>query len=113
MRARERTSEKWRPYVLRAYSDTQLLVVENHGKISHAYRQFFMGHKGGIEARYTTNKWRLPESVIEDMRQSFQKCEEYISTTPKNTVDLEKIKIESVLAVAQAQGLPKEKIDLL
>ncbi len=43
----------WRPYVLRAYFDTQLLLAENHGKISHAYRQFFMGHKGDIEARYT------------------------------------------------------------
>ena len=40
----------WRPYVLRAYFDTQLLLAENHGKISHAYRQFFMGHKGDIEA---------------------------------------------------------------
>jgi integrase len=72
----------WRPYVLRAYFDTQLLVAENHGKISHAYRQFFMGHKGDIEARYTTNKGRLPESVIEDMRQSYLKCEEYLSTRP-------------------------------
>lgn len=73
---------KWRPYVLRAYFDTQLLVAENHGKISHAYRQFFMGHKGDIEARYTTNKGRLPPRLIEDMRQSFQKCEEYVSTRP-------------------------------
>jgi hypothetical protein len=46
----------WRPYVFRAYFDTQLLLAENHGKISHAYRQFFMGHKGDIEARYATNK---------------------------------------------------------
>jgi hypothetical protein len=73
---------KWRPYVLRAYFDTQLLVAENHGKISHAYRQFFMGHKGDIEARYTTNKGRLPPAVIEDMRQSSLKCEEYLSTRP-------------------------------
>jgi hypothetical protein len=68
--------------VLRAYFDTQLLVAENHGKISHAYRQFFMGHKGDIEARYTTNKGRLPPAVIEDMRQSSLKCEEYLSTRP-------------------------------
>jgi len=73
---------KWRPYVLRAYFDTQLLLAENHGKISHAYRQFFMGHKGDIEARYTTNKGRLPSSLIEDMRRSFMNCEEYLSTRP-------------------------------
>ncbi|MDH3341754.1 MAG: hypothetical protein OEL84_10800, partial [Nitrosopumilus sp.] len=47
---------KARPYVLRAYFDTQLLLAESHGKMTHAYRQFFMGHKGDIEARYTTNK---------------------------------------------------------
>jgi len=68
--------------VLRAYFDTQLLLAENHGKISHAYRQFFMGHKGDIEARYTTNKGRLPPSLIEDMRRSFMNCEEYLSTRP-------------------------------
>ena len=73
---------KWRPYVLRAYFDTQLLVAENHGKISHAYRQFFMGHKGDIEAKYTTNKGRLPPDLIEDMRRSFSDCEEYLSTRP-------------------------------
>jgi hypothetical protein len=73
---------KWRPYVLRAYFDTQLLVAENHGKISHAYRQFFMGHRGDIEARYTTNKGRLPDEVVEDMRTSLKKCEEYLTTRP-------------------------------
>ena len=75
---------KWRPYVLRAYFDTQLMVAENHGKISHAYRQFWMGHKGDIEARYTTNKGRLPEGVIEDMRSSFSACEEYLTTRPSS-----------------------------
>ncbi len=73
---------KWRPYVFRAYFDTQLLLAENRGKISHAYRQFFMGHRGDIESRYTTNKGRLPPDLIEDMRQSFGECEEYLSTRP-------------------------------
>jgi len=41
-----------------------------------------MGHKGDIEARYTTNKGRLPPAVIKDMQQSFLKCEEYLSTRP-------------------------------
>lgn len=74
----------WRPYVLRAYCDTQLLLAESHGRISHPYRMFFMGHKGDIEARYTTNKGRLPENLIEDMRRSFRDCEEYLSTRPSS-----------------------------
>jgi hypothetical protein len=70
----------WRPYVLRAYFDTQLLVAENHGKISHAYRQFFMGHQGDMEAKYTTNKGRLPKALTEDMRGTFSTCETYLVT---------------------------------
>jgi hypothetical protein len=70
----------WRPYVLRAYFDTQLLVAENNGRMAHAYRQFFMGHKGDIEARYTTNKGRLPEDVIEDMRETYRRSMEYLET---------------------------------
>jgi hypothetical protein len=82
----------WRPYILRAYFDTQLMVAENHGKLSHAYRQFFMAHKGDIEAQYTTNKGRLPESVVEDMRESYRKCQEYLQTTIKETTSEERIK---------------------
>jgi len=103
---------KWRPYVLRAYFDTQMLLAESHGKLPHPYSVFFMGHKGDIEARYTTNKGRLPDNLIEDMRRSFEKCEEYLSTTPtKAVVDLEKAKIESLLAFAKLQKFPDEKVN--
>lgn len=87
----------WRPYVLRAYFDTQLMVAENHGKISHSYRQFFMGHKGDMEARYTTNKGRLPNEVIEDMRASYSRCEEYLSTMPKSVEDPELTTIKTMV----------------
>ena len=69
-----------RPYVLRAYCDTQLLLSESRGKIVHSYRQFLMGHKGDIEARYTTNKSKLPEELIEDMRDSYRKSQVYLQT---------------------------------
>jgi hypothetical protein len=32
--------------------------------------------------RYTTNKGRLPKSLVEDMRDSFRSCEDYLSTRP-------------------------------
>ena len=47
---------KMRPYVLRAYFSTSLDIAESKGLISHPWRQFIMGHKGDIEARYSTNK---------------------------------------------------------
>jgi hypothetical protein len=80
IRTAMRPKYTWRPYVLRAYFDTQLLVAENNGKIAHAYRTFFMGHRGDMEARYTTNKGRLPEELIEDMRNAYSKSLEYLET---------------------------------
>jgi integrase len=90
---------KWRPYVLRAYFDTQLLIAENHGKVSHAYRQFFMGHKGDIEARYTTNKGRLSEEMIEDMRQRVVDSEEYLTT--RKTRDEAEVRKRQFLLTAE------------
>jgi len=73
----------WRPYVLRAYFDTQLLLAESQGKMTHAYRQFLMGHKGDMEARYTTEKGRLPDAMIDDMRSSYRDSENFLLTTPR------------------------------
>jgi hypothetical protein len=75
----------WRPYVLRAYFDTQLMLAESKGLVLRDYRQFWMGHKGDIENRYTTNKCKLPESVIEDMREAYRRCQEYLQTTMPQT----------------------------
>lgn len=62
---------QWRPYVLRAYFDTQLLIAESKGKIASDFRVFFMGHKGSMEARYTTNKGVLPEMLMQEMCNAF------------------------------------------
>ncbi|EQD74328.1 integrase/recombinase, partial [mine drainage metagenome] len=52
------------------------------GKVAHDYRVFWMGHKGSMEARYTTNKGRLPQSLIDDMREAYRRCEPLLSTIP-------------------------------
>ncbi|MGC8937243.1 MAG: hypothetical protein ACP5KV_07800, partial [Candidatus Methanomethylicaceae archaeon] len=78
--ALRRAGFPWRPYVLRSYFDTQLMLAESKGLIIRDYRQFFMGHKGDIENRYTTNKCRLPEGVIGDMRAAYERCAEYLET---------------------------------
>ena len=70
---------KIRPYVLRAYFSTALDIAESKGLISHPWRQFIMGHKGDIEARYSTNK-RLAPDMIEEMRESYRKCLKYLET---------------------------------
>ncbi|MEM4405801.1 MAG: hypothetical protein QXT73_04630 [Candidatus Methanomethylicaceae archaeon] len=75
----------WRPYFLRSYFDTQLMLAESKGLIIRDYRQFFMGHKGDIENRYTTNKCRLPPDVVEDMRSSYARCLDYLETDRPRT----------------------------
>lgn len=68
----------WKPYVLRAYFDTQLLIAESRGKVARDFRVFFMGHKGSIEAKYTTNKGVLPKALIDEMRDAFKRSEEFL-----------------------------------
>ncbi|MGB6463916.1 MAG: site-specific integrase [Nitrosotalea sp.] len=74
----------WRPYVLRAYFDTQLLMAESRGKIAHDFRVFFMGHKGSMEAKYTTNKGLLPDTLIQEMRDVFMRSEEFLDLELEN-----------------------------
>ena len=66
----------WRPYVLRHYFDTQMLLAEAGGIIPRDYRVFWMGHKGDIEHVYTTNKHRLPDHVVKDMRYRYERAAE-------------------------------------
>jgi hypothetical protein len=61
-----------------------LMLAESKGHVLRDYRQFWMGHKGDIENRYTTNKARLPEAVIEDMRDAYRKSQEYLQTNQKD-----------------------------
>lgn len=71
----------WRPYVLRSYFDTQLMLAESKGLIIRDFRAFFMGHQGDIEAVYTLNKRKLPPNVVEQMRDSYRKAMKFLQTT--------------------------------
>jgi hypothetical protein len=101
---------QWRPYVLRAYFDTQLLISESNGKIPHAYRQFFMGHKGDIEARYTTNKGRLPPNLIEDMRMAYNNSAFFLSTIEQAPADTKEMLLQMWREQARMYGIDPLKI---
>jgi len=93
-----------RPYVLRAYAETQLIIAEAKGKISHPYLQFVAGHKGDIEARYSTNKVRLPPDMIEDMRRAFRDCEPFLSTIGQpleQSAVIKEAKLEALKSIAK------------
>ena len=92
-----------RPYVLRAYAETQLIIAESKGKISHPYLQFIAGHKGDIEARYSTNKGKLPPDMIEDMRAQYKACEPFLSTTStlEESAVVKEAQIEALKSIAK------------
>ncbi|MDV3277590.1 MAG: hypothetical protein LYZ69_03885 [Nitrososphaerales archaeon] len=104
----------WRPYVLRAYCDTGMIIAESKGLISHPYLQFLMGHKGDIEARYSTNKGRLSPTMIEEMREAYKKCEPVLSTRAESATE-EQVKRafkEQFLLMSGYSKEDMEKMDL-
>ena len=98
---------KWRPYVLRAFFDTQLLIAESRGKIAHDFRVFFMGHTGSIEAKYTTNKSILPKMLTDEMYESFKKCQEFLDYE-NNTKQDEGIANQRVVSAEEFEELVLE-----
>lgn len=103
----------WRPYVLRSYFDTQLMLAESKGLVIRDYRGFWMGHKGDIENRYTTNKQRLPESVIEDMREAYKRSQEFLQTTVSETASEEKLKEAFKKQLLLVAGFKEEEISTI
>ncbi|HEV2429434.1 MAG TPA: site-specific integrase [Thermoplasmata archaeon] len=103
---------RWRPYVLRSYFDTQLLLAESKGKLARDYRVFWMGHSGSMDARYTTNKGRLSKDLIEDMRAAYERCQPFLSTLPAVT-DSQEGANRVLRAMLTVRGYPKEEAEKL
>ena len=91
------------------------MLAESKGLLLRDYRQFWMGHKGGIENRYTTNKCKLPESVIEDMREAYRRSQEYLQTMKFQETSEEKLRQafrKQLLLVAGFEQAEVDKLDL-
>ncbi|MBC8225484.1 site-specific integrase [Candidatus Bathyarchaeota archaeon] len=102
---------KWRPYVLRSYFDTQLMLAESKGLVLRDYRGFWMGHKGDIENRYTTNKGRLPESVIEDMREAYGRSQGFLQTTGRDETSEERLRESFRKQLLLVAGFSVEEVE--
>jgi hypothetical protein len=94
---------KWRPYVLRAFFDTQLLIAESRGKIAHDFRVFFMGHKGSIEARYTTNKSILVTELADEMWEAFKRSQELLDLDQNKKQVKEEVARQKVVTPSDAE----------
>lgn len=93
---------QYRPYVLRSFFDTQLLIAESRGKMVHDFRVFLMGHKGNMEARYTTNKRMLPSDLVNEMKNAFRRSQEFLDLELQTGKQLEVQSLE-----AQENGMAK------
>jgi hypothetical protein len=60
---------RWRPYVLRSYCSTQLLV----GRMDHDTREAILGHDLGVAGRYNLRK-QLPDHVVDAMREEYERA---------------------------------------
>jgi hypothetical protein len=90
-----------------------LMLAESKGLVLRDYRQFWMGHKGDIENRYTTNKQRLPESVVEDMRAAYERSQDFLQTKEKESTSEEKLRDSFRKQLLLVAGLSKEEVDKL
>ncbi len=102
----------WRPYVWRSYFDTNLMLAESKGMVSHAYQQFWMGHVGDIESEYTVRKNRLPDSVVDDMRKAYEKASDLLQTRKKTSDVLSEEKLKNALKeqLMMLAGYSKEEL---
>ncbi len=105
----EQAGLRMRPYVLRAYFSTALDIAESKGLISHPWRQFIMGHKGDIEARYSTNK-RLPPDIIDEMRESYNKSTKFLETRVSDLSE-ENARLYLQQQLLSAVGYRQDEID--
>jgi hypothetical protein len=101
----------WRPYVLRSYFDTEMMLAESKGLVLRDYRQFWMGHKGDIEHRYTLNKGRLPGEVVEDLREAYRRSQEYLQTGRSESDSEERLRDSFRRQLLLVAGFKAEEID--
>jgi hypothetical protein len=87
------------------------MLAESKGLVLRDYRQFWMGHKGDIENRYTTNKNRLPESVIENMREAYRKSREYLQTVKVEKTSEEELRQAFRKQLLLVAGFKHNEID--
>jgi hypothetical protein len=101
----------WRPYVLRSYFDTEIMLAESKGLVLRDYRTFWMGHKGDIEHRYTLNKGRLLGEVVEDLREAYRRSQEYLQTGRSESDSEERLRDSFRKQLLLVAGFKPEEVD--
>ena len=109
IRSAMRPAYGYRPYVLRSFFSTRLLLAVSARVLDNNYRVYWMGHKGEMSARYSSNKALLPDDLIESMREAYKRSLRYLTG---GTISEEEYERKQLLRQA-ALLLPPEKFEIL
>ena len=102
---------EWRPYILRTYFDTRIMMAEADGLIIRDWRVFWMGHSGDIEHVYTLNK-RLPVDLVDKMRSAFAKAsDKYLITVSLKTTSIDAVKAQFNAQFLLISGYTEEELE--
>jgi hypothetical protein len=110
IRSAMRPMFNYRPYVLRSFFSTRLLMAVSEGVVDNNYRVYWMGHQGIMSARYSTNKAMLPPDLVESMRDSYKRCLPYLLGVSLNEEDMRR---KQVIDTAKMLGFGEERISKL
>jgi hypothetical protein len=102
-----RPTYSYRPYVLRSYFSTRLLVAVSDGVLDNNYRVYWMGHKGQMSARYSSNKAMLPDDLIENMREAYSRS---LRSLLGGTLNEDALRRKQMLDTARILGYGDEKL---
>jgi integrase len=94
------------PYILRSYFSSRCMLAESKG-LTREWREFFMGHSGGIGGVYALQK-ELPPDTIEAMREAYANATEFLETRVSPKTKNPALEVLSMLL--QADGLTVEEI---
>ncbi len=103
---------RWRPYVLRSFASSQLMLAENAGLITRDAREFMLGHVADIGRRYNLGKGRVRSDLENEVREMYARASDRflrILTISERGVDYRPI----LRVLLSGAGYTKAQIDAM
>jgi len=100
---------RWRPYCLRAYASSRLLVAEGSGKMTRDLREAILGHSLGVSGRYNLGKTWGPET-LKEARASYRRAAPYLETNASGT-STDEATAKALRLIALSKGIPPEQLE--
>ncbi len=101
------------PYIWRSYFSSRAMLAEAKG-FMREWREFAMGHSGGVAETYSLHK-RLPPDTVEAMRAAYSRALEFLETT-KTANREDELRTAFRRQILLLAGVPEaeiEKMDLV